>query len=93
MIVNGREYPLWSQFIERKDEFIGKELIDNDMGVELKTIVTDIVLKANGEDSVFFSIEGEDFSCGFDVRYGGISPENKGIISFSGFQGQLITIK
>ncbi len=71
VIINGREYTLWNQFVEKRDEYIGKTLYDDE--ADLQTIVTDVVLRANGDSSAYFAIEGEDFGCGFDVRYGGIS--------------------
>lgn len=93
MLVNGKEYPLWGKIIENKEKFIGKILVDNDMGMNMETIVTDINLRATGENSAFFEIIGKDFTCGFDVEYGGISLKNKGIITFSGFQGHIFFIK
>lgn len=58
--VNGKVYPFWGQFIEKKDGFIGCELedfgdsMDRAIGLKpMKTIVTDITLKPNGEKSAF----------------------------------------
>ena len=93
MKVNGKEYPMWGQFVERKSEFIGKRLDDYDMGEHMSTIITDITLEPNGEDSAYFSVEGEDFNCGFDVRYGGISGGEEGYIAFHGFGGHEFTIE
>ena len=90
MIVNGREYPLWSQFVERKDEYINKTLFDYDS--ERSTNIVSITLTPNGKDSAFFSIEGKDFNCGFDVQYGGINPENDGLITFFGYGGHKFKI-
>ena len=84
--VNGKYYPLWSQFVQRKNEWIGGKLVNRDMGESAETIITDIELVPNGEDSAAFRICGEDFSFGFDVKYGGISGEPnlpKGAIAFS----------
>ena len=92
MIVNGREYPLWSQFIEGKKQFIGKTLVDKEIS-EYSTEVVDITLEPNGETSAFFSIVGKDFSCGFDVRFGGINSNGDGLISFSGYGSQEFYIK
>ena len=91
MKVNGKEYPFWGQFVERKEEFIGRTLEDYDMGMSASTVVTDITLEENGKESAYFSIHGKDFSCGFDVRHGGISgkktTEEADAIVFSGYGG------
>ncbi len=99
--VNGREYPLWSQFIEKKDQWIGGTLVDfgdsHDRyfgsGDMVDTIV-DITLTPNGDDSAYFAVIGEKFSCGFDVKYGGISGGGGvGWINFSGYGGHQWKIK
>ena len=85
MEVNGRTYPMWGQFIKRKDEWIGgilKEINEDPfcgpVGEELKTKITDITLVPNGEESAYFSVDGEDFGCGFDVGHGGVCGESWG---------------
>ena len=94
MIVNGKEYPLWSQFVERQAEFIGGDL--EDFGDSLdrrfghgvaRTIITGITLEPNGEDSAFFSVNGEGFGCGFDVRHGGVSCGDIGWVTIRGYGG------
>ena len=101
MEVNGKEYPLWSQFIERKGEWIGGVLSDSGDGMDYRmgyagatTIITDIELRPNGDESAFFEIIGEDFSCGFDVRHGGISGERDGSggLAFNGYGGHSFKI-
>lgn len=95
MIVNGKEYPLWSQFVERQAEFIGGDLedfgdsVDRSFGHEaVRTTITGITLEPNGADSAYFSVNGEKFGCGFDVRYGGISSSGEtGWITVSGYGG------
>ena len=72
MQVNGRTYPLLSQFVDNKEEFIGGVMTDFD-GRGYVTKIVDIVLKPNGEDSAFFEVVGEDFNCGFDVELGRIT--------------------
>jgi hypothetical protein len=99
--VNGREYPLWSQFVERKEEWIGGRLedfgdsFDNLVGMAkaMPTEITDIILKPNGETSAMFSVEGKDFSCGFDVHSGGVVAGAEGWITFSGYGGHVWRIK
>jgi hypothetical protein len=93
MIVNGRGYPLWSQFVERAEEFIGCTLEDFDMGMRASTKVTGITLGPNGEDSAHFMIDGEDFSCGFDVRHGGVIGGEDGYLTFSGYGGHEFRVK
>lgn len=94
VIVNGKEYPLWSQFIERKAEWIGGILedfgdaIDRSLGAQkIQTEITDIRLEPNGKDSAFFSVDGKDFSCGFDVSVGGVIGGEDGWLTFSGYGG------
>lgn len=92
--VNGKTYPLWDQFIERQAEWIGgvlEELCPDPMATE----ITSIELRANGSDSAFFEIRGKDFSCGFDVRYGGIAGKasEKPWLLFSGYGDHQFRIK
>lgn len=88
--VNGKHYPLWSQFIDRKDEFIGGTLEDLETCFGEKcgsTKITDITLEPNGKDSAFFAVVGEDYTCGFDVKYGGVTGGDKGWLTLSGHAG------
>ena len=90
--INGKVYPLWSQFFERQKEWIGGQLEDHD-GEIMSTEIIGIILKPNGKDSAYFSVEGKDFGCGFDVRYGGITSGEEGWITFSGYAGRTWRIK
>lgn len=92
LTVNGKEYPLWSQFVERKKEFIGGILTDLDCG-GVETEITDIELLPNGDEFAFFIIRGKDFNCGFDVRYGGIIGGEEGWLTFSGCGNHKFRIK
>ena len=88
MIVNGREYPMWSQFVENKDKYIGQEVQNIDMGMTASMIVTDIRLEPNGDDSAMFVIEGKDVEGDTDtwltdVHYIGIGAGEDGWITFS----------
>ena len=91
MKVNGKEYNLWGQFVERKKEFIGLRLQELTSGFpemgSAETQITDITLEPNGEDSAFFSVEGKEFGCGFDVGHGGVEGGEKGWITFYGYGG------
>ena len=97
LIVNGKHYPMWSQFVERKAEWIGGILVDNGLifADTMETKITDILLKPNGKDSAFFEIVGEDFSCGFDVSCGGITCNQFGEpwLTFAGYGGHVFRIK
>ncbi len=101
--VNGKVYPMWGQFVEKKEQWIGGILedagdsMDRAMGLmgggALQTEITDIKLIPNGEDSAFFEVEGKDFSCGFDVSVGGVRAGEEGWITFSGYIGHTWRIK
>lgn len=85
LVVNGKHYPLWSQFITGKEKWVGGTLQDLDGMSPVK--ITDITLKPNGETSAYFAVEGTDYTCGFDVQYGGIVPGEDGWLTFSGYGG------
>ena len=93
--INGREYPLWSQFVERKNEWIGGILQDfgDSEDLEATTKITDITLEPNGEDSAYFSVDGENFGCGFDTEVGGMIGGEKGWITFNGYGNHKWRIK
>jgi hypothetical protein len=88
--VNGKEYPLWGQFVDKKDEWIGGVLEDFGDSTE----ITDITLVPNGEEDAFFEIEGKGFSCGFSTSVGGIGgDQEEPWLTFSGYGGQKFRIK
>lgn len=87
--VNGKFYPLWSQFVHRKSEWLGRRLQDG----EAETVITDIRLTPNGDDSAFFSVVGKDFTCGFDVKFGGITDGETGWLTFSGYNNHMWRIE
>lgn len=99
-MINGKTYPLWEQFVERQNEWIGGVLEDFGDSFDrmafgdekLKTEITGIELKSNGE-SAFFLVMGRDFSCGFDVQYGGITAGKESWLTFSGYGGHNWRIK
>ena len=97
MIINGKEYPLWSQFVERKGEFIGGFLQEfqnpDEEGNLIETVIIDITLNPNGDDSAFFSIIGSDFTCGSDCKYIGIKHGEIGWLTFEGYGGHTFRIK
>lgn len=93
MIVNGREYPFWSQFVEGQEKFVGGTLQDLDMGMCMETEITGITLKPNGKTSAFFSVNGKSFSCGFDVGVGGVTGGEPGWLTFCGYGGHTWRIK
>ena len=102
IMINGKVYPLWSTFVEQKDQWIGGILQDTDTNYGLKapeTKITDITLIPNGDDSAFFEVHGEDYTCGFDVKHGAIdgNPDTNelldGWIYLNGYSGMEFKIK
>lgn len=98
--INGRKYPLWSQFVQRKDEWIGgilQETHDSfpDMsgGKQPTTKITNITLEPNGETSAYFTVIGKNFSCGGDARVLGVVGEETGWITLQGYGGHEFRIK
>lgn len=100
MEVNGKVYLMWGQFVEKQKEWIGGILedsgdkIDRQLGAKpMQTEITGISLQPNGDDSASFNVEGKDFTCGFDVKHGGITAGEPGWITFSGYLGHTWRIK
>lgn len=81
MKVNGRFYPMWGQFIEKKQQWIGGILEDLETGIS--TEIVDISLMPSGLGSAYFKVKGEGFSCGFDVQHGGIGSGEPPYVNFS----------
>jgi len=80
--INGKTYPMWNGFIDNKSKWIGGILTEIDLDETTSTRITDITLEPNGNDSAYFAIIGEDFSCGFDVQYGAIRVEKPNVLQF-----------
>jgi len=93
MEVNGKVYPMWGKFVQKKEKFIGGILEDHDMGMCARTKITDITLEPNGKDSAMFSVDGKDFSCRGDVSYLGITGGEPGWLTFCGYGGHIWRIK
>ena len=100
--INGKFYPLWSQFVRAKDEWIGGELVDYGDSFDRatgyhpsSTGIVDVALEPNGEKSAIFRIIGERFECAFDVEVGGISgeQEKEPWLVFAGYGGQKFKIR
>lgn len=92
-LINGKHYPMWSQFVEKKSQWIGGRLIDHDMGMDEETEITDVVLQENGESSAWFEIVGKEFSWGGDVRYIGLgAPNQPGALTICGYAGMSCSI-
>jgi hypothetical protein len=93
--INGKQYPLWSKFVEGKDKWVGGVLEDMGDGFvgPAKTEILDITLEANGEDSAVFSVVGKDFTCEFDVGCGGVSGGEGAWLKFSSSFGLSFRIK
>lgn len=100
-VVNGRQYPLWSQFVAKQSEWVGDTLQDFGDALDraitgldsMTTKITGITLEPNGKDSAYFSVCGTDFTCGFDVEYGGIVGGEEGWLTFHGYGGHKWRIK
>ena len=65
---NGKYDSMLSQFVKRKEEWIGGILEDHVMGIIGETKITDITLKPNGDDSAYFTVDGEHFQDMMDKR-------------------------
>ncbi len=100
--INGKQYPFWSQFVERQQEWIGGSLEDFGDSMDrrmfsdtfpAKTVITEITLAENGSDSAMFLAKGKDFTCGFDVEVGGVTGGEEGWITFNGYGGHKWRIK
>lgn len=98
--VNGKFYPFWQNLIDDKDtKWVGGVLEEEDGGFCVgknsasRTEITSITLKPNGTDSAYFTVEGKDFSCGFDVGHGGVTPGEEGWLTFYGYGGHRWRIK
>jgi len=89
-VINGKQYPLWSQFVENSSRWVGgtlQDFGDSFISGNVCTKITGVSLTPNGEKSAFFAVDGEDFGCGFDVEHGGIIGGEDGWIAFSGYGG------
>jgi hypothetical protein len=83
---------IWEQMVKRKNEFIGKILVDTEMRIS-ETSIIDLEYKSNA-DSFFFRIIGKDFNCGFDITAGGIGQNiENAIITFYPFYSAPFYIK
>ena len=99
--VNGKVYPMWQQFLDQKDKWIGGMLqdfgdsMDRRMGYEgEKATISDITLEPNGEDSAFFGVHTDKGLFGFDVSVGGIGGDKEHPwLTFSGYGGHKFRIK
>jgi hypothetical protein len=72
--VNGKVYPMWSQFVEKQSEWIGGALTEFEGADAFETTITGIELLPNGTGSAYFRVFGKKFNCGFDVEFGYIVP-------------------
>ena len=99
IVVNGKVYPMWQQFVQKKDEWIGGILTDYGDNFDknfynmsedfpMKTEITDIVLLPSSIDSAMLIFQGKDFDCGSDVQYLGIVVDKDCVgLKFEGFAG------
>jgi hypothetical protein len=92
--INGKYYPLWSQFVDRKAEWIGGTLedfgdsFDSAFGLSgSTTTITDIALEPNGKEHAAFSVIGANFTCGGSTEYLGVVGGEPGWITLRGYGG------
>jgi hypothetical protein len=86
------------QLVEQKEQWIGGVL--EDFGVifptkkPAKTTITGITLNMQRSgNSMYFEIVGEDFGCGFDTSFGGITAGENGWLTFHGYDCHIFRIK
>lgn len=104
---------IWQQIAERKVEWIGGQLVEDGgssvspserafLGMDQNapdegTKIVDIEFLKNGKDSMKFMVYGENFSCGFDVHFGGVNGSHpmsrEGWLCLSGYGGHSWRIK
>lgn len=100
-LVNGKEYPLWGRFIDRKEEWLGGTLedfgdsFDRRMGYKgTIAMITNITLVPNGEEHAFFEIHTDKGGFGFSTSVGGIGgDQEEPWLTFSGYGGHKFRIK
>lgn len=92
-LINGRTYPLWQQFVDRANEWIGGTLEDHDMGQVASTKITGISLSPNGKENAYFKVSGEEFDCAFCTSVGGVTSGEPGWLTFCGYGGHTWRIK
>lgn len=99
--INGKHYPLWEYFVDKKEEWIGGVLecygdsMDRQMGIE-KTIakIINITLEPNGKDDAFFEIRTDKGGFGFSTEVGGIGGDQEAPwLTFAGYGGHKFRIK
>lgn len=68
--INGKRYPLWEQFVDKKEEWIGGTMqeFDSHCGPAPKEIIKDVRLEANGKDSAMLHFDGETYTWATDVE-------------------------
>lgn len=100
-LINGKRYPLWQQFVDRQNEWLGGKLVDDGDAMDRRmfgddpneTEITGIELKPNGKESAMFYVCGKDFDCGFDVGCGGIGEQkDDNSLQFHGYGGHTFRI-
>ena len=87
VLVNGKEYPMWNSLVEQKEKFIGGIMVEHDICGEFKTVIKDIRLEPNGEESAMIWVDGEEWSMSCDVKCGGIGAHNGALSISASFGG------
>ena len=93
--INGKTYPMWSQFAEGKEKWIGGVLqeIDSIMGAAPETAITDVTLGPNGDESAIITCHGKEYSCGYDVKYCGVGAGEEGWLTIYSQWGDGFRVK
>jgi hypothetical protein len=68
--INGKTYPMWGQFVDNKDQWIGGTMreFDRQCGPAPSEKITDIKMEPNGTDSAMFVVCGETYQWSCDVQ-------------------------
>lgn len=79
-----KHYPMYQQFVDQKDKWIGGTLVELSDGItdEAETEIEDVRIDRN-ENYDAFEVVGKDFSCSFNTMYGGVGGGQDGWIKFS----------
>lgn len=100
MKTNNKNHPIWNQFVVKQKKWVGgilqdySDCTDNILGLNpISTKIKKIDLKSNKDNTTMFIVGGDDFDCGFDVRYGKIINGENGWITFNGYNNHIWRIK
>ena len=61
---------MWPDIVSNRADWMGGILANDKLGYS--TVIMDIKLIPNDRDSHYLEVKGERFSCGFDIKHGGV---------------------